>query len=284
MKIKGIKAAIVYSTLVLGLTLLANVTKIYLLIGLVQLSPMLVLGLMLLFFSERKATIRSTGIGKLGNWKWYILAGVSGLPILISFLVAWGIGYIALPTAAFLNTGAAHFTVFEYVGYMTKAFWSPAMLISMGIFAFGEEIGWRGYLQPKLTETYGSKRAILGTSIVWALFHYPFYLNGYNEDGNFIVTILLFTIMIFPLSVFIGWFRFTSGSIWPAVLSHTMINLTRSWLEQLFTTKAEGWTYIAGESGMVTIILWGFWPGSSGAVCREQQHALPCNHASWCGI
>ncbi|MEK3871915.1 CPBP family intramembrane glutamic endopeptidase [Paenibacillus sp. FSL M7-0831] len=40
--------------------------------------------------------------------------------------------------------------------------------------------------------------------------------------------------MIFPLSVFMGWVRWRSQSVWPAVVIHMIINLSRSWLEQLF--------------------------------------------------
>ncbi|WP_339321886.1 CPBP family intramembrane glutamic endopeptidase [Paenibacillus sp. FSL W8-0194] len=62
--------------------------------------------------------------------------------------------------------------------------------------------------------------------------------------------------MIFPLSVFMGWVRWRSQSVWPAVVIHMIINLSRSWLEQLFFVKSAGWSYVAGESGIVTIVVW----------------------------
>ncbi|WII38250.1 hypothetical protein [Paenibacillus thiaminolyticus] len=53
-----------------------------------------------------------------------------------------------------------------------------------------------------------------------------------------------------------GWVRCASGSLWPVVLIHTVINHRRYWLEVLFYHKQSGWTYIAGESGAVTLLIW----------------------------
>ncbi|BFH17086.1 hypothetical protein J6TS7_53230 [Paenibacillus dendritiformis] len=100
------------------------------------------------------------------------------------------------------------------------------------------------------------RKAILITAAVWAVFHYPFSLNGDNDDGMPLITIALFTAMIFPLSIVMGWVRYASGSIWPAVLIHTVINHSRYWLEVLFYHKQSGLTYIAGESGAVTLLIW----------------------------
>ena len=39
--------------------------------------------------------------------------------------------------------------------------------------ALGEEYGWRGYLLPRLTNTYGKKKAVILTGAVWSLYHIP---------------------------------------------------------------------------------------------------------------
>ncbi|MFD0698252.1 CPBP family intramembrane glutamic endopeptidase [Paenibacillus sp. GCM10027628] len=256
MKNNWITASLAYSALVLITTLLANLTRNTSFIALSQMTPLIIVLLLFMMLPGRKETLRASGMGRIGNVKWYAVAVLSGIPIILSFLVAWLLGFVSLPTAEYLNSGTAKFTVSEYIAYMTKMAWSPQMLITMGIFAFGEEIGWRGFLQPKLMEDMGARKAILVTAAIWALFHYPFYLNDYNQDGNLFVDMLLFTLMIFPLSVFMGWVRLKSGSLWPAVLIHTVINMTRSWLEQLFHTKTTGWSYVAGEAGIVTLVLW----------------------------
>ncbi|MCY9515541.1 CPBP family intramembrane glutamic endopeptidase [Paenibacillus apiarius] len=247
------KEAILYSVLVLGLTLAANLSGVFELVGVSQASPLIAVLLLLLFRPRRKETLLSTGMTKLGGLRWYIIALLSAVPVMAGFAAAWGLGCIALPDAHEFSNGM---TMSAYFQVIARSFFSPNMLIMMTLFSFAEEIGWRGYLQPTLTRDMGAKKAIMITAAVWAVFHYPFYLNGYNEDGLPLVTIALFTAMIFPLSVVMGWIRHKSGSLWPAVIMHTAINHSRSWFEALFYHKQVGWTYVAGESGIVTLLLW----------------------------
>ena len=60
----------------------------------------------------------------------------------------------------------------------------PTMII--GIFpgilsAMGEEIGWRGYMLPALTERSGMKKALIITSLFWACWHLPLLAFGRNH-------------------------------------------------------------------------------------------------------
>jgi membrane protease YdiL (CAAX protease family) len=57
--------------------------------------------------------------------------------------------------------------------YMNLA---PAMLIGILpslVTALGEEIGWRGYMVRVFREKLGIKKAVLFTSLFWALWHFP---------------------------------------------------------------------------------------------------------------
>lgn len=248
------KEAGLYIALVLGLTLAANLSGRMELIGISQATPLIAVLILLLLRPGRKDTLRGTGITRLGKPRWHIVALLAGLPVAAGFAAAWALGYVALPSAQELGGGM---TVAAYIQLVTLNLFKPNLFIVMTLlFAFGEEIGWRGYLQPKLSEALGVRKAVLITAAVWAVFHYPFYLNGYNDDGMPLITIALFTAMIFPLSIVMGWVRYASGSIWPAVLIHTVINHSRYWLEVLFYHKQSGWTYIAGESGAVTLLIW----------------------------
>lgn len=51
-----------------------------------------------------------------------------------------------------------------------------------GLFGFGEEFGWRGYLLPKLMPL-GKVRAYLWVGIIWGLWHAPLILVGFNYPG-----------------------------------------------------------------------------------------------------
>jgi hypothetical protein len=51
-----------------------------------------------------------------------------------------------------------------------------------GIFGFGEEFGWRGYLLPKLMPL-GKWKAYLLVGVIWGFWHGPLILVGFNYPG-----------------------------------------------------------------------------------------------------
>src|SRR5690606_5169549 len=77
-----------------------------------------------------------------------------------------------------------------------------------GFFTFGEEFGWRAYLQPKLMPL-GFRKAMLAVGVIWGLWHAPIIAMGHNygfgypgEPWTGILAMVWFTI---PLAVIIGW-------------------------------------------------------------------------------
>jgi hypothetical protein len=91
--------------------------------------------------------------------------------------------------------------------------------------SLGEELGWRGYLLPRLP-FLGSTRALLVTGLVWAAWHLPpiFLTPLYHSDGNRWLTVPLFVATIVGGSFFFGYLRLWTGSVWPAVLAHSAHN------------------------------------------------------------
>jgi len=92
---------------------------------------------------------------------------------------------------------------------------------------FGEEFGWRGYLQPKLMPL-GGQKAVLLTGVIWGVWHCPVILMGYNYGNAYIgapylgpIAMVLFTI---SLSALFGWVTIKSENVWPAVIGHGAIN------------------------------------------------------------
>ena len=62
-----------------------------------------------------------------------------------------------------------------------------AMLIAPlinGLFTFGEEFGWRAYLQPKLMPL-GGRRATLLVGVIWGLWHAPIIAMGHNYSFGY---------------------------------------------------------------------------------------------------
>lgn len=89
--------------------------------------------------------------------------------------------------------------------------------------AFGEELGWRGYLQPRLIQT-GFKYPYALCGLIWAGWHLPFLWLVFNPNSPSYAPVL-FTINITLLGIISGKLWRKSGSIWIPTLLHAAHNL-----------------------------------------------------------
>ncbi len=105
-----------------------------------------------------------------------------------------------------------------------------AVLLSplLNMFAtFGEEFGWRGYLQPKLLPL-GGRITMLLMGFIWGVWHWPVIALGHNYGLDYpgapwggMLMMLWFTL---TLGTLLGWLTLRAGSVWPAVIGHAAIN------------------------------------------------------------
>jgi membrane protease YdiL (CAAX protease family) len=98
----------------------------------------------------------------------------------------------------------------------------------LGIYMmFGEEFGWRGYLQQKLMPL-GPRKAMLLVGAIWAVWHWPAILLGLNYLSGYwgapVVGALLWVWTLLPVSVLYGWLTLRGGSVWPAAIAHGVNN------------------------------------------------------------
>src|SRR5215211_9235105 len=104
---------------------------------------------------------KSLGLHRLGLSVWWIAFGATLLITVAASAVVW-----ATPLASFVVLeGGVMDPIIQF-------------LIFVGIFtvwfALGEEIGMRGYLQPRLM-SLGRRRALLLVGLVWATWHMPLF-------------------------------------------------------------------------------------------------------------
>lgn len=113
----------------------------------------------------------------------------------------------------------------------TAAAFLIAPLIN-SLFTFGEEFGWRAYLQPKLMPL-GMRKTMLLMGIIWGVWHWPVIAMGHNYGLEYpgapwlgLLPMVWFT---FVVGTFLGWITLKGSSVWPAVIGHAAINGIAGW-------------------------------------------------------
>lgn len=119
--------------------------------------------------------------------------------------------------------------------------------------ALGEEIGWRGWLLPRLLPL-GPVPAILISGVIWGLWHAPLILLGYNYPGvpGWLGLLAMVGMCTVVGGVF-GWLRLRSGSVWPAALAHGSFNAAFG-MSMLFTAADHPF-----DATQATILGWTGW-------------------------
>jgi membrane protease YdiL (CAAX protease family) len=129
-------------------------------------------------------------------------------------------------------------------------------IVIVSIFAFFEEIGWRGYMLPKLATGYPRLAPAL-VGFLHGVWHLPLMLltTAYNPVGNRLIVVPLFLAVLTAAGVFYGYLRNESGSLWPVVIAHGTFNAV---LGVLAGAAVAGnptlAAYLTGETGVFTLL------------------------------
>ena len=177
------------------------------------------------------------------GWKWgltrYELAGYA-LPIVYAacaYGAVWIFDFGGVDLSRF-HTGAFRFLV---VG------------LAVGLaFALGEELGWRGFLVPKLAERFSFTQTAVISGIIWSSWHVPLIIFAdYNGGTPTWYSIACFAVMVVGISFPLAWLRLRSGSVWPAVILHASHNLFIQGFFDTVTVDTGVTKYLLSEFGAV---------------------------------
>ena len=190
----------------------------------------------------RKAFAKDLGIVWPGRRGMGLALGAPALIFAASFIVLIALGATAMKSD--LSGSIPRIIVSSAIGFVITLF-----------LAFSEEIGWRGYMLPRLLPS-GAVRAMLIVGFLHGVWHLPLILltDLYHPDGNRFLVVPLFLVTLTLAGVFYGYLRVWSGSIWPVALAHAAVNMFWSLTVNLSQTKsAVVEEYIGGESGLMMI-------------------------------
>jgi membrane protease YdiL (CAAX protease family) len=103
------------------------------------------------------------------------------------------------------------------------------------IITFGEEYGWRGYLQGELVRL-GRVRGVGLLGVIWGAWHWPMIWMGYNYPGEPLWGSLLMTGYTVVLSYFLAYAVFKSKGLWTAAYLHALNNQVMSFFMGMVVT------------------------------------------------
>ncbi|MEM6927212.1 MAG: CPBP family intramembrane glutamic endopeptidase, partial [Myxococcota bacterium] len=121
-----------------------------------------------------------------------------------------------------------------------------AMIAAVAIGApVSEELLFRGYLWRLVELTSGSRgAAFVVTTLLFALYH---------MDPIHVVALL-------PTAAFLGWLRWTSGSLWPCILAHFVNNAVAVVVVQFMPRETAGaLVSFAGGAAFLAVVGVGAW-------------------------
>jgi membrane protease YdiL (CAAX protease family) len=183
------------------------------------------------------------GLRRLGWRTWGLALLLPLLVLAISYGLAWlsGMAALVMPT----NDGGLSNLLLNLL---------PELLIVI-LLVLSEEIGFRGYLLPRLL-ALGPKRAVTLSGFLHATWHLPiifltpFYLGG----GSRFLTIPIFLLLLTAAGVIYGVLRLETESVWPSTILHGAFNAFLGAFSTLTVLSSSVAIYLVGETGLLTMV------------------------------
>lgn len=199
---------------------------------------------------------------RISGWQWgrlgHQIASVA-LPVaygLVAYGLAWWTGLVGMDAEALATTAKKLGLATSTGGWSLVAVLVPLTLagtISNIGSSLGEEIGWRGFLQPGIRQRgMGLVGSSLLVGLIWAVWHYPLIIMNVVGTGPFPWLVFIgFTATIVGLSLMMGVLRERSGSLWTAVLFHSAHNAVILSVFDRITVSSDAADRYLSESGLL---------------------------------
>jgi membrane protease YdiL (CAAX protease family) len=179
-------------------------------------------------------------------------ARVIALPLTVP-LVVYGIAYLVAWTMGIANwspgggrwTSGGQIALNLIVNLTLLAVFGTAT-------ALGEEIGWRGYLQPRL-DAAGVRFSVIIVCICQIVYHAPLNIGaGYASAGGPLGDMARFAAADLVLTFLWAAESYRARSLWPAVFFHSFHNTVSQWLFPRFFAGGENELWL-GEGGFLPV-------------------------------
>jgi len=197
-------------------------------------APMLVSVLMRWITKDWSDLGGKPGFKKNASWYW---VSILAFPVIMALTLLIGVS-ISI-------SSVSEFSMGKYLQVSLTAL--PFFLV----FAVFEEIGWRGYLSPKL-DSLGMNRftASAIVAVVWATWHMPYIrdLSWVYSSEDLITLVPRFYLVRFALSLVYGEIRNITETFWAAVFMHDIGNAFGHPLVAEYVNYTTGTEYLGSVS------------------------------------
>ena len=105
------------------------------------------------------------------------------------------------------------------------------------IITFGEEYGWRGFLQTELMRL-GRIRGVLLLGLIWGIWHWPVIWMGYNYPGQPLLGSIFMVAYCIILAYFLAYAVLKSNGLWTAAYLHALNNQSLSFFVMFLVTPS----------------------------------------------
>ncbi len=178
-----------------------------------------------------------------------LISGRTGVKELLGSLLIWRVAIqwwlVALLLPALIVLGAVYlFSLFggpglDFSRYQPLYSLIPMIILITLLNGVGEELGWRGFMLPRLQSRYNALVSSLIVGFFWGLWHAPVYFIAGTAQSilrsqvGFLAGLLLFILSTMAIAMTFTWvFNNTRGSVLIAALLH---GATNAWMNYFLT-------------------------------------------------
>ena len=139
------------------------------------------------------------------------------------------------------------------LGAINTVILSPILGLTTGV--FGEEYGWRIYLQGLLTSRFGKVKGVILLGVTWGLWHAPVVLAGWTYPGYGVVGLVVFTLFTTILGTLLSHGTMVSGTVWVAAYLHAINNGYGNYTVNLVTFNDPVFNFRLGIYGLMILAI-----------------------------
>ncbi len=220
-------------------------------------------------FHARKPIGSDLGVRLRPN-RWFAVAAV--LPLLLAVatlgagLLVPGVRFDPLMTdlierLAALAPGVSPEAIREQMDVLpVHPYWLaiPQALIAgatiNALVAFGEELGWRGFLYTRTIHLgFWKSSALIG--LIWGVWHAPIILQGHNYPDHPVAGVFLMTLWTLLLAPLFQWIRLRSQSVVAAAILHGALNASAGLAVMVLSGGNDLTIGLTGAAGMAVLLV-----------------------------